>query len=208
MKFKFLKTIIASSAAVILFSGAVNATLIGNLSYDGTYITGDGYTYLSLDTMEGSTYDEFVTETSVDGEYEDFDIADIAAAYRFTNSVLGYNSSCDVVFNGNGNFNQCGGKDYFTDGSLGNNANGSSDYFLFNNDETGGIGTFWYSRYGLLVNETSYTTKNEYTGNSPFLLYKDTASINSAPSVPEPSTLAIFTLGLMGLALRRFKKKP
>ena len=35
----------------------------------------------------------------------------------------------------------------------------------------------------------------------PYLLVK-----SSVPPVSEPSTLAIFTLGLLGLALRRFKK--
>ena len=35
----------------------------------------------------------------------------------------------------------------------------------------------------------------------------ETFSVSRAASVPEPSTLAIFSLGIMGLALRRFKKQ-
>jgi hypothetical protein len=35
----------------------------------------------------------------------------------------------------------------------------------------------------------------------------DNVSFVDAAEVPEPSTLAIFALGLMGLASRRFKKQ-
>ena len=39
------------------------------------------------------------------------------------------------------------------------------------------------------------------------MLLRDVASNTSPTSIPEPSTLAIFALGMMGLVTRRFKKK-
>lgn len=47
-------------------------------------------------------------------------------------------------------------------------------------------------------------------GVTPTLLAMNTIQVivgNGATTVPEPSTLAIFVLGIMGLALRRFKKQ-
>lgn len=48
--------------------------------------------------------------------------------------------------------------------------------------------------------------ENTYTASSSSSLY-GIALVRNAQSVPEPSTVAIFALGIMGLASRRFKKK-
>ena len=52
-----------------------------------------------------------------------------------------------------------------------------------------------------------WLTGSEQQHNSTMLVR--TASVVTSPttSVPEPSTLAIFALGIMGLAARRFKKQ-
>lgn len=84
------------------------------------------------------------------------------------------------------------------------------------------------SNYGRIM--TGYVSDNAYLGNGyqgSFTKYKDIARINHSrgtvgvnsgyndigsmlvrvTQVPEPSTLAIFALGLIGLASRRFKKQ-
>jgi hypothetical protein len=58
----------------------------------------------------------------------------------------------------------------------------------------------WMSDYyGRVVNPTHYNSNINQTSVSSVLV--------RSTSVPEPSTLAIFALGIMGLASRRFKKQ-
>jgi hypothetical protein len=51
----------------------------------------------------------------------------------------------------------------------------------------------------------SYAGSFDFTGNSAS--FQITTSSGTSTSVPEPSTLAIFALGMIGLASRRFKKQ-
>ncbi|MFT6125556.1 MAG: hypothetical protein ACJAV0_001704 [Shewanella sp.] len=66
------------------------------------------------------------------------------------------------------------------------------------------------SDYLFQGNPTSYAAlmyqENTYTTASSSSLY-GVALVRNAQSVPEPSTLAIVALGIMGLASRRFKKQ-
>jgi hypothetical protein len=74
-----------------------------------------------------------------------------------------------------------------------------------------------YGPYANLNGQNPYTTMNVYGDNGIFRAtpssdytsnYVTTNFTQSTVnSVPEPSTLAIFALGLMGLASRRFKKQ-
>jgi hypothetical protein len=108
MTFKFLKIMgigfILSVKKLLpilfLFTGfQANAVLIGNLTYDGTYISGDGRTYVGLDTIASWDYAKTLAATTeVDGLYEGFRIANTADADYFIGSLFGdYFDNCSTV---------------------------------------------------------------------------------------------------------------
>ncbi|MBA6384141.1 PEP-CTERM sorting domain-containing protein [Colwellia sp. BRX10-6] len=64
-----------------------------------------------------------------------------------------------------------------------------------------------YANFGLGNIIVTSTDFNYHGGNLPFIT--DELAYVTSPrtaEVPEPSTLAIFALGMIGLASRRFKK--
>ncbi|WP_241242239.1 PEP-CTERM sorting domain-containing protein [Thalassotalea sp. G2M2-11] len=86
-------------------------------------------------------------------------------------------------------------------------------------DSTGTLGKTTYLDIGYDITATTVSVYQAYAGSSssPFRIVenysRDGANLNyirmtrSSTDVPEPSTLAIFALGMMGLASRRFKKQ-
>ena len=77
---------------------------------------------------------------------------------------------------------------------------------------TGQIGNGGYAHYvGSYVGEQSTGLGNIVDGQQTLTQYTvnslETFTFNEATSVPEPTTLAIFALGMIGLASRRFKKQ-
>jgi len=84
---------------LFLFTGfQANAALIGNLTYDGTYISGDGRTYLGLNTIASWDYARTLAATQVGGAYEGFRIANTADADYFIGSLFGANAdNCSTV---------------------------------------------------------------------------------------------------------------
>ena len=73
-----------------------------------------------------------------------------------------------------------------------------------------GSGTGYAVHYGTYVGEINSSQGNIVTGVKGVAQFQvnslETFTFSSATAVPEPSTLAIFTLGIIGLAVRRFKK--
>ncbi|MFT5312448.1 MAG: hypothetical protein ACI8Z9_000926 [Paraglaciecola sp.] len=226
MQFKLLSDTVQNNLLkqilpiLFVFAGfqahATTIATIGNLSYDGTLITGDGRTYLGLDTLAASTYLETVESTSNTGQYADYRIANTADADYFIGSLFG--SATDNCSNVDGIATQgtdCGSFTGWTDGLLGANFLSDWDDFFFLADESSKEAGFVSinSRNNIAYvhqNEdwSSFTASNNYShvgGNQPitWLVLKESSSLSV---VPEPSTLAIFALGLMGLASRRFKK--
>jgi hypothetical protein len=219
MKFKLLSDTVQNNLLkqilpiLFLFAGfqahATTITTIGNLSYDGTLITGDGRTYLGLDTLAASTYLETVESTST-GQYADYRIANTADADYFIGSLFG--AATDNCSNVDGTATQgttsCGSFTGWTDGLLGGNFLSNWDDFFFLADESSNEAGFVAIN---TVNNIAYVKQNEewgsFTSSNDYsitwLVLKESSSLSV---VPEPSTLAIFTLGLMGLASRRFKK--
>lgn len=65
---------------------------------------------------------------------------------------------------------------------------------------------FGILKFSGAVNSLSQIATNANSGSAQAMTFGVSVS-NSSTSVPEPSTLAIFALGIMGLASRRFKKQ-
>lgn len=99
--------------------------------------------------------------------------------------------------NGSGLFAWFGGSQDLDGGNssiLGNSNGASNTYGAYN-------GNYYGTKKGNIINEDTSNSAS-FTVNS-----LETFTVAGATSVPEPSTLAIFALSIMGLASRRFKKQ-
>jgi hypothetical protein len=118
---------------LFLFTGfQANAVLIGNLAYDGTYISGDARNYVGLDTIASWDYATTLAATQARGQYEGFRIANTADADFFIGSLFGANvDNCSTV-DGGAVLSYCGTVAGWADGLFGdkNIAPGDSWWFL------------------------------------------------------------------------------
>jgi hypothetical protein len=221
MSFKFLKIMgigfILSVKKLLpilfLFTGfQANAVVIGNLTYDGTYISGDGRTYLGLDTIASWDYAKTLAATTeVNGEYEEFRIANTADADYFIGSLFGADADGCSTVDGTASISQCGILNGWADGVVGDSYNVMFDIFFFIADEspTVEVGTAVMVASSLVVNQDEqwgsipFSDNFSFNPNSdnfhiPWLLVKDTYA-----QVDEPSILALMALGIFGIGFAR-----
>lgn len=187
-----------------LLSTSVNATVtLGNLTYDGTHITGDGYTYLGLDTTSviGTTYADFVTATSAGGAYAGFSIAGVTMADQFIDSLLGGANACSSAGTTNGTL--CGNVSGWSSGLFGSNYTGTTgDWFQFEVGATSGATGIRPNSPGYVVGDVlqyenaGWAQCNLCNEGIGYLVYR--------ADVPEPSI--IWLLG-SGLALVGFARR-
>jgi hypothetical protein len=201
---------------LFLFTGfQANAGVIGNLTYDGTHISGDGRTYLGLDTIAAWDYATTLAATQVNGEYEDYRIANNADADYFIGSLFGADAdSCSTVDEAATYVSNCGTLQGWTDGVFGNTKGPSEDYIKFISSEDPA-----YFAGLLRIGSTGSVMQNEgwlntlpdpsYVGGifnpdypSPWLLVKDTVV-----SVPGPSSFALMGLGIFGIGFARRRRQ-
>jgi hypothetical protein len=221
MSFKFLKIMgigfILSVKKLLpilfLFTGfQANAVVIGNLTYDGTYISGDGRTYLGLDTIAAWDYTTTFNATQVNGEYEEFRIANTADADYFIGSLFGAeDDNCSAVY-GPVPQNHCGTLTGWTHGIFGDTYHTTADLVWFIADESAaevGLMSFWQSglqqdeAFGSIAYSNMWSEFGEIAwAPIPWLLVKDTVA-----SVPEPSIIALMGLGIFGLLFARRRRQ-
>ncbi len=108
-----------------------SAVLIGNLTYDGTYITGDGRTYVGLDTIASWDYLTTFNATQADGVYEDFRIANNADADYFIGSLFGAQADTCSTVDGTPANTFCGIVPGWFEGIFGDKFNTSFDNIWF-----------------------------------------------------------------------------
>jgi hypothetical protein len=200
---------------LFLFTGfQANAVLIGNLTYDGTYISGDGRTYVGLDTIAGFTYQETLDATQeIGGLYEGFRIANTADADYFIGSLFGANADNCSTVDGAASNGACGIVNGWDDGSFGGNTGESEDLFWFKSDETTSseAGFVILRNDGNIVQQEigfsiSFTDDYAIDGQSSpdyigWLLVKDTIV-----QANEPSILALMVLGIFGIGFARRRR--
>jgi hypothetical protein len=201
---------------LFLFTGfQAGAVVIGNLTYDGTYISGDGRTYLGLETIASWDYIRTFNATQVNGEYEDYRIANTADADYFIGSLFGADADDCSTVDGAPTDETCGHIQGWTDGFFGDNFRYDYDMFMFIAEETPAVfraGITRITQYGIVRqieswNYISFTDKyadNGYYYHEPitWLLVKDTVA-----SVPEPSSIALMGLGIFGLGYARRRRQ-
>ncbi len=191
MKFKYLKTI--SVSILLLCSFWVNVASATLITTDDWHLTTD-----TLDGLRQSVYDEDVYfAVTKSYTYNFTDTFQMLAGFHWASTA-----EANAIFGTNGNssgihtyYNQGGWAGYI------DNGNGSSYQFILNDSyltrEYKHAGNYdeYQLNHGLSSLPTSF---NRVAG---LVLIKDDVT------VPEPSTLAIFALGMIGLASRRFKKQ-
>jgi hypothetical protein len=204
---------------LFLFTGfQANAVLIGNLTYDGTYISGDGRTYLGLDTIDSWDYAKTLAATTeVDGPYEGFRIANTADADYFIGSLFGANSDNCSTVDGTASWTLCGQVSGWADGIFGDSTDTIQDYFWFLADEEtereAGLTQLVCREWGCDVKQhkawdsiawTDHYSDGRHYRASPigWLLVKDTIV-----QANEPSILALMVLGIFGIGYARRRRQ-
>jgi hypothetical protein len=193
MKFKFLKTIFTS--IVLLASSLVNVANAGLITFEETsHTSGWDSTYLGWTLHNSQIYTNLWAPSTVSGD----------------NALVNYNSRIgeftrDNIFNFEGAF-------FTRDGRY------SGTTALVNVFGLDQLGNTIYSTQLTLTNAPAYFSfgwDNIYGISWDPIGNEDSSNIGIdnfsfsevSQNVPEPSTLAIFALGMIGLASRRFKKQ-
>jgi hypothetical protein len=193
MNIKFLKATIVSVLAAI--SGFSNAAIInsGDVAGYGTF-TDDvsGYVWLDINAFFGSAGNIFTTgQMATLANDAGFSVATTSEVVDLFNSV---------TIPGNFAYNEA---------VMGR----SNDRFLIwgMHLSDGGGGLFDYSWIFDYSTSLQFMDRNDPASFKQrevgLWAYQTGASTSGSTSVPEPSTLAIFALGIIGLASRRFKKQ-
>jgi len=203
---------------LFLFTGfqahAAPITTIGNLSYDGTLITGDGRTYLGLDTLAPLTHQETLDLTAPGQLYADYRIANRADADIFIGSLFGDNAdNCsNDNYSSQDGYERCGAVSGWSDGTFGENYLDEYDLVFFHADEAhaADAGNIKLSKFTISqqdsfgsFDDTAFFSANEEGENVSWLLVSDEATTNQ---VPTPSGFAIFVLGLAGIRFARRRR--
>jgi hypothetical protein len=199
---------------LFLFTGfQASAVVIGNLTYDGIYISGDGRTYVGFDTIASWDYATTLAATQVNGQFEGFRIANTADADYFIGSLFGANAdSCSTV-DGSASNGGCGNLDNWVDGIFGNSHGPDEDYFWFLADESWSdvgyvrvnvrnLSVVQYEQWRSFYVFNRLSSIGGYGESSiPWLLVKDIID------APEPSIMALMGLGIFGIGFARRRRQ-
>jgi hypothetical protein len=196
MKFKFLIATLVS--LVLSVSCLVNVANAGLISVDDWHLTTDNNG--GLRQLAQSQFSDIYLAVSKDTTFNSIDTYEIMAGYRQMTTA-----EAVTRFLGNGAFGTLPIFSYYNQaGWSGYTWEGKNRYqFIYSDTVTTGH----YKHAGNYESHNNTGSFNINTTNfAGFVLIKDDSLLNPT-DVPEPSTLAIFALGLMGLASRRFKKQ-
>jgi hypothetical protein len=226
MSIKMLKS--AAAGLVLSVSGLASASLIHNdLEWlDLSVTTGLTYNYVNENILTNSAYQDYryATAFEVSELYNDFlieqggdNISNINQWHLATspNTILATFFSTQYKVSNNGLL-------FTSDGKISLNAADYAQSILLyegltdNTVSYGRAGAFYANRTTTLLAMSELSTSNSLSlsATSPAQLARtygrqDVRSllVKQAHNVPEPSTLAIFALGMFGLASRRFNKQ-
>jgi hypothetical protein len=188
MKFKFLNAAILG--LVLTVSSVANAGLI---AIDDWHLTSDSLGGLRQSTFDSSVYFAITQQqgylsTDTFSMISGFHWASTAEAFAIFGSTRNGDFSNTRVYYNQGGWN----------GYIDNDGNSNSYQFIYNDT----FSTGKYKHAGNYEEHLSNTHGNISARVAGLVLIKDPVT-----DVPEPSTLAIFALGMIGLASRRFKKQ-
>lgn len=235
MKFKsfnfksFNKVLIGSVLSLSCLVNSANAGLItiGALTSnddDSTSVISDtlnNLDWLRWDELADLTYAETLFQTSVVGDYSDWTIAGANEANLFLDALFNSRHDCAtnttelVTCGDSGNFTSAQYTRLLGDSSTRGASSVDAAWFyddVITDAKAGflnlksGTSNEKFNTFGATIADTdSYSTLGPSSAESiGWLMFRT----STAPaSVPEPSTLAVFAIGLMGLVARRFKRQ-
>jgi hypothetical protein len=232
MKFKFIQAAVVGlmlSVCSVANAGLIEADIYGDGSNKGYTIQGSDLEWIDFGEINDKSYDYVITQLGSSGVYAGWRLPSITEVYTMWNAAFyKYKGQVDSYKPNNNTYADFSMQD---SGALFEDAVtilGSNSFDGFTHDSWGlfqgvnGLAAVIYSvELGDNINNLDSVSIEDsgildmsgyggYTGTMSTLLVRAATVIQpSQPtnSVPEPSTLAIFALGLMGLASRRFKKQ-
>ncbi len=223
MKYKFLNKVVITS--VFIFGCVINSANAGLITIGALSSNDDGSTdvitdslnnleWLRWDQLKGKSHTELLVETAATGAYSGWSIAGVAEANWFLKALYDDADLGDCSLNEGHQFCAQNGSfsseeytsllgDSYTVGASSTDAawfyddeisDGKAGYLLLDSSSF----SQKFNEFGLIAQTE---TNALFTGDNStgWLMYRTTA-------VPEPRTLAIFALGVLGLSFRRFKK--
>jgi hypothetical protein len=196
MTSKFLKVAIAG--LVLSASCLVNVANAALISVSDWHLTTDASG--GLRQLAQSQFSDIYLAVSKNTTFNFVDTYEIMAGYRQMTTAEAVER-----FRGNGAPGTLPIHSYFNQaGWSGYNWEGKNRYQFIYSDS---VATGHYKHAGNYESHNNAGGFNVNTANfAGFVLIKDDSLLNPI-SVPEPTTLAIFALGIIGLASRRFKKQ-
>jgi hypothetical protein len=213
-----ITNVIAALVVSLTLSSVASASVIttGTLEYDNVsnVITDNvsGETYLGWDMVKDLDYAQTVAITSAGGLYSDWHIATQTEAYSFYNAATGTGvldvSGVQDIFTAN--------IGAFVDGEpFGDSYTTLDDWVFTLSDHTNVVGIVGVSapnRFAFSDQTHSFLASDQFSANGlqpsapiGWLLVGGTGGASSA--VPEPSIIALFGLGLVGIGFARRKRQ-
>jgi len=202
MNFKFLKT--ALTSAILLVSSFVNAGIIYDvqngtlMGASGIEINGEIY---SVSFVDGSCETAYVGCDSNLFDFTTVGTAEMAFNALIDQVFLDAVSVNGVIYNFDTNFNLTNGCAY----------SGLCEIWVpYERVSDTNVKSVWGYNHSNEANDrimsNNYISPISYGNTQTYMIFTDFVRME-VETVPEPSTLAIFALGIMGLASRRFKKQ-
>lgn len=222
-----MMSITSSLIAINSFGANAGVLTFGELSTDSNHnIIADtviGREYLRFDSYS-LTYAQIIEETRSGGLYEGWSIADASISDAFINAAIFPDElgRCSVGEEVYGEY--CGKILGWVDGSFGSNWNQYKDHYVYLSDFEHEVGQTVISSNGQVVDYDSWSSISAVDSNPAlnFLMYRENtlhvggfnlnAVINNTVeagvvAVPEPASIAIFGLSILGMAGIRKRKK-